>query len=73
MYSTPVPFCRAVWLYVLDILEGRTSLVMQWLKLCTPNARDPGSIPGQGTMPHLLQQRWKISYDTNKIQCSQVN
>ena len=26
-----------------------TSLVVQWLRLCTPNAGGPGSIPGQGT------------------------
>ena len=26
-----------------------TSLVVQWLRLCTPNARDTGSIPGWGT------------------------
>ena len=30
-----------------------TSLAVQWLRLCTPNADDVGSIPGQGTMiPH---------------------
>ena len=26
-----------------------TSLVVQWLRLCTSNAGDEGSIPGQGT------------------------
>ena len=26
-----------------------TSLVVQWLRLCAPNAGGPGSIPGQGT------------------------
>ena len=26
-------------------------------KLCTPNAGDPGSIPGQGTRSHMLQLR----------------
>ena len=31
----------------------RTSLVVQWVKLCTPNTGDPGSIPGQGTRSHL--------------------
>ena len=31
------------------------SLVVQWLRLCTPNAGDPGSIPGQGTRSHMLQ------------------
>ena len=26
-----------------------TSLVVQWVRLCAPNAGAPGSIPGQGT------------------------
>ena len=31
----------------------RTSLVVQWLRLCAPIAGGPGSIPGQGTkIPH---------------------
>ena len=30
-----------------------TSLVVQWLGLHSPNARGPGSIPGQGTRPHM--------------------
>ena len=34
-----------------------TSLVVQWLRLCAPNAGDPGSIPGQGTRSHMLQLR----------------
>ena len=28
--------------------------VVQWLRLCAPNARDLGSIPGQGTESHML-------------------
>ena len=32
-----------------------TSLVVQWLRLCTPNAGGPGSIPGQGTRSHMPQ------------------
>ena len=31
--------------------------MVQWLRLCTPNAGDPGSIPGQGTRSHMLQLR----------------
>ena len=31
------------------------SLVIQWLRLCTPNARGPSSIPGQGTRCHMPQ------------------
>ena len=34
-----------------------TSLVVQWLKLCTPNVRGLGSIPGQGIRSHMLQLR----------------
>ena len=33
----------------------RTSLVVQWLRLCIPNGGDLGSIPGQGTRFHMLQ------------------
>ena len=32
-----------------------TSLVVQWLRLRAPNARGPGSIPGQGTRSHMPQ------------------
>ena len=42
-----------------------TSLVVQWLRLCTPNAGGPGSIPGQGTRSHMPQL--KILHDTTKI------
>ena len=34
-----------------------TSLAVQWLRSCTPNARSLGLIPGQGTRSHLLQQK----------------
>ena len=30
--------------------EGGPSPVVQWLRLCTPNACGPGFIPGQGTL-----------------------
>ncbi|TEA34858.1 hypothetical protein DBR06_SOUSAS4310039, partial [Sousa chinensis] len=33
------------------------SLVVQWLRLCTPNAGGPGSIPGQRTRSHMPQLR----------------
>ena len=36
---------------------GGTSLVVQWLRLCAPNAGGPGSIPGQGTRSHKQQLR----------------
>ena len=34
-----------------------TSLVVQWLSLCTPTAGGAGSIPGWGTkVPHAAQR-----------------
>ncbi|TEA25801.1 hypothetical protein DBR06_SOUSAS1210090, partial [Sousa chinensis] len=50
-------------------------MVVQWLRLCTPNAGDLGSIPGQGTRSHMLQLRvhmrqLKIPYATMKIPCA---
>ena len=56
------------------------SLVVQWLRLWTPNAGALGSIPGQGTRPHMLQlnipyaaSRQKILCATPKTQLSQIN
>ena len=43
-----------------------TSLVVQWLRLHTPNAGDPGSIPGQGTRSHMPQL--KIPHAATKIE-----
>ena len=34
-----------------------TSLGVQWLRICTPNAGGPGSISGQGTGSHVAQLR----------------
>ena len=34
-----------------------TSLVVQWLRLHTPNAGGPSSFPGQGTRSHMSQPR----------------
>ena len=34
-----------------------TSLVVQWLRLCTPKAEGLGLIPGQGTRSHIAQLR----------------
>ena len=36
-------------------INSGTSLVVQWLRLCTPYAGGSGSIPGQGTGPHMPQ------------------
>ena len=35
----------------------RTSLVVQWLRLCAPRVGNLGSIPSQGTRSHMLQLR----------------
>ena len=32
---------------------NRSSLVVQWVRLCAPNAGGPGSIPGQGTRSRM--------------------
>ena len=33
----------------LNYVSPGTSLVVQWVRLCTPNVGGPGSIPGQRT------------------------
>ena len=40
-----------------DRWYDRTSLEVRWLRLCSPNAGGPGSIPGQGTRSHMAQLR----------------
>ena len=52
------------------------SLVVQWLRLCAPDAK--GSISVQGTRSHMPQIRvcilqLKILCATTKTQCSQIN
>ena len=47
-----------------------TSLEVQWLRLCTPSAGGPGSIPGRGTRGHMLQL--KISQATTETWCSRI-
>ena len=42
-----------------------TSLMIQWLRLHTPNAGDPGSSPGQGTRSHMLQRRRSTAKEIN--------
>ena len=53
----------------LKIHHLGTSLMVQWLRLHAPNARDPGSFPGQGTRSHMLQLRPSTGnkYVFNKI------
>ena len=36
-------------------VEPETSLAVQWLRLCVPNAGGPGSILGQGIGSHTPQ------------------
>ena len=42
------------------ILSGRTSLVVQWLRLHTHSARGPGSITGEGTRSRMLQLSLRV-------------
>ena len=54
----------------LKVIQG-TSLVVQWLRLCS-NAGGLGSIPSQGTRSHVLQPRihmpqLKISHATTNV------
>ena len=46
-----------------------TSLVVQWLRLCAPNAGGLGSNPGQGTRSHMSQL--KIPHTATKTRSSQ--
>ena len=41
--------------------EMYTFLVVQWLRLHTPNAGGPGVIHGEGTRSHMLQPKKKRS------------
>ena len=42
---------------LIRISLGGTSLVVQWLRLHTPNARGSSPIPGQGTRSRMPQLR----------------
>ena len=54
-----------------------TSLVVQWVRLCVPNAGGLGSTPGQGTRSHMhaatksLHATMKILHAATKTQRSQ--
>ena len=58
-----------------------TSLVVQWLRFCSPRAGGLGSIPDQGTRPHVLQltvhmPQLKVLWTLMKIEdpmCEQPN
>ena len=55
----PEHFIRIIWsglwghLFKIHVLG--TYLIVQWLRLLTPNAGNPGSVPGQGIRSHMLQ------------------
>ena len=61
--------CGPVLKHLLTDPTG-TSLVVQWIRLCTPNTGGPGSIPGQGTRFHVLQL--KILNVATKTRHSQI-
>ena len=48
-----------------------TALVVQWLRLHTPNAGWPGSIPGQGTRLHILQLKIPHAATEGPTHCSE--
>ena len=55
------------------MLLMENSLVVQRLRLHTPNARGPGSIPGQGTRSHMLQLRvrmWQVKILCDPLDCT---
>ena len=47
--------------------------MVQWLRLCVPNAGGPGLIPGQGTRSHMLQQQLKMQRAATETRHSQTN
>ena len=53
--------------------RGGTSLVAQWLRLCTPSAGGPSSTPGLGTRSYMPQGRLIILHATTKTPHSQIN
>ena len=44
--------------------------VVRWLRLHSPNAGGPGSIPGQGTRSHMPQL--KVPHAATKTRCGQI-
>ena len=58
------------FLFTLDqkLLKG-ISLVVQWLRLCAPNAGGPGSIPDQGTRSHMHAATRSLHVATGEPVC----
>ena len=63
----------SIILRIQETLRGETSLVVQWLRLCAPNAVGLGLIPGQGTRSLRPQGRLKILCAVTKIKHSKIN
>ena len=57
----------------VEMPAAGTSLVVWRLRLHTPDAGGPGSIPGQGSRPQMLQWSLKISRAAAETRCSQIN
>ena len=56
--------------FIILKLPNRDFLIVQWLRLCAPNAGGPGLIPGHGTRPHIPH---RSSHPTVKTWRGQVN
>ena len=41
--------------------------MVQWLRLCAPNAEGLSLIPGWGARSHTVQQKWEVLCATTKI------
>jgi len=64
---------KELWAKIFKKGFTETSLVAQWLRLCTPHTGAPGLIPGQGTRSHmpqlsLLKPQLKILHATMKME-----
>ena len=76
LLSVSVHHGQLVWNGVRSLsrlMEYRTFLVVQWLRLCTPSAGGPGSIPDQGTRSCLPQWRPMILHVASKTRHGQIN
>ena len=58
--------------YKSKTTEG-ISLVVQWLRLCAPNAGGLGSIPGQGTRSYMHAATRSSQAATKEPACSNEN
>ena len=70
--------CQFLFYVSHRLNSAGTSLVVQWLRLHTPNAGGPGLIPGQEIRSRLPQLRvhmlqLKIPCAATKTQHSQIN